>query len=173
MDATRGASVHLSELQILQVERAEGSESDGLTMSDGIYLASSSRVSSRISPRISASEIRNFAQCALAASVQLHVRRLSLDAERLYEAWTQATSHVAHLLGETPLSHTAIITKRAIGMLLRSGEAATDTSHALARELRDNDRLKQLLADGRWDEAAFDIATTVITDYHAALERGQ
>lgn len=122
---------------------------------------------------LKASDLRTLAQYLLSAAQQLQRQTLGNPAIGLLSEWVKASEHLKSITGEGPQSYSAIVSKRAIGMLLR-GQAARDAAvDSLSTELAGNDALKQALADGDWDGAAHGMATIVISDYHAALEKGQ
>ncbi len=119
-----------------------------------------------------ASTLRAFAQYALTAAWLQQCSLLSPEAQSLYGEWAQATEHARHLLGDFDGSVASIALSRALGMLLRpqlARDAATDEVTAL---LREDDAVKNLLADGDWCAAAEAISRACIGAYHAALVEG-
>ncbi len=118
---------------------------------------------------LAASTLRAFAQFALTAAWLKQCNLLSDEAQSLYGEWAQANEHARHLLGDFDDSVAGTVTRRALGMLLRpqiARDAATDEVTAL---LREDDAVKNLLADGDWSAAAEAIARACIGAYHAAL----
>ncbi len=116
-----------------------------------------------------ASTLRAFAQFALTAAWLQQCNLLSPEAQTLYGEWTQANEHARHLLGDFDASVSSVAISRALGMLLRpqiARDVATDEVTAL---LREDDAVKNLLADGDWSASAEAIARACIGAYHAAL----
>lgn len=122
---------------------------------------------------LSASALRDLAQYLLAAAIQHERGQLTPQAISLLREWTLANDYVKALTGEFASSHTATVTKRAIGML-HADQAAKDVASAeVQATLSMDEQLKEELADGNWEAAGDMLSAVAIAAYLSALTRRQ
>lgn len=121
-------------------------------------------------PLVVASELRELAQCALAAAVLAEGNNLHESAEAVFGAWCKALPLIRSLTGQFPGSMAALAIRRAYGMLLNpigSREAATRECAAL---LGMDEELNSMLVKGNRRQASARITDDVIEAYLKALE---
>lgn len=124
-------------------------------------------------PIVTASELRELAQCALSAAVQLENNRLDANAQTLLGAWVKALPVIRDLTGEFHSSIAAQAARRAIGWLMRPQLARDAAAMECEAALRNDNELNERIMDADWPAVAFILSHTVIDAYNMALLKGQ